>query len=235
MANAYLDLLAYFGIGGAHPGGFDLTQSILGDENIQRTESVLDIGCGTGQTAAFLAEKFDCQVTAVDNHPIMIEKAKQRFANTNFNVSVVEGDVPRLDFVDNSFDLILAESVIAFTSISKTLNELARVLKSDGRMIMIEMTAEQSLSEELKEKIRDLYGIHEILTEVQWKSKLQEAGFNQVHIINTPSELTPSEINDINQSENIQMDLFDLLDKHNHFLRQYGHLTGYRVFRCQLH
>ncbi|WP_313893041.1 class I SAM-dependent methyltransferase [Psychrobacillus sp.] len=235
MANAYLDLLAYFGIGGAHPGGFDLTQSILGDENIQRTESVLDIGCGTGQTAAFLAEKFDCQVTAVDNHPIMIEKAKQRFANTNFNVSVVEGDVQRLDFVDNSFDLILAESVIAFTSISKTLNELVRVLKSDGRMIMIEMTAEQTLSEELQEKVCSLYGIQEVLTEVQWKSKLQEAGFTKVHIINTPSELTPSEINDINQSENIHMDLFDLLDKHNHFLRQYGHLTGYRVFRCQLH
>lgn len=234
MVNAYLDLLAYFGIGGAHPGGFNLTQSILKDEKIKQIESVLDIGCGTGQTAAFLAEKFDCQVTAVDNHPMMIEKAKQRFANTSSNVSVVEGDVQSLKFADDSFDLILAESVIAFTSISKTLSELARVLKSDGRMLMIEMTAEQALSEELQEKVRSLYGIQEVLSELQWISKLQEAGFTQVHIINTPSELTPSEINDINQSKNIQMDLFDLLEKHNNFLLQYGHLIGYRVFKCQL-
>ena len=35
MSNDYLDLLAYFGIGGAHPGGFALTKSILEDENIQ--------------------------------------------------------------------------------------------------------------------------------------------------------------------------------------------------------
>ena len=49
MSNDYLDLLAYFGIGGAHPGGFNLTQSILEAENIQPTEAVLDVGCGRGK------------------------------------------------------------------------------------------------------------------------------------------------------------------------------------------
>ena len=38
LSNDYLDLLAYFGIGGAHPGGFALTKSILDAENIQQTE-----------------------------------------------------------------------------------------------------------------------------------------------------------------------------------------------------
>ena len=89
MHNNYLDLVANFGIGGAHPGGFSLTQSILEDENIQPNDSVLDIGCGTGQTAAFLAQRFQCQVTAVDNHPIMIQKARERFESNDSTITVI--------------------------------------------------------------------------------------------------------------------------------------------------
>jgi ubiquinone/menaquinone biosynthesis C-methylase UbiE len=146
MSNNYLDLLAYFGIGGAHPGGFPLTQLILQDEIIPPCGSVLDIGCGTGQTAAFIHQKYGCPVIAVDNHPLMIEKARERFKDQDSKVTVIEGDAQKLNFKDNCFDLILAESVITFTNIPNTLNELFRLLKSDGRMIIIEMTAEEPLS-----------------------------------------------------------------------------------------
>ncbi|WP_391117063.1 class I SAM-dependent methyltransferase [Psychrobacillus sp. L3] len=234
MSNNYLDLLAYFGIGGAHPGGYSLTQSLLENVNIQPTKSVLDIGCGTGQTAAFLAEQFNCHVTAVDNHPIMVEKALERFRENGFSVNVLEGDSQNLYFADSSFDFIIAESVIVFTDISKTLHELSRVLKSRGSMIIIEMTAEQNLSEELRGKVCNLYGINDILNEEEWISKLQQAGFTQIEIINTPSGLIPSEINDINQSKNINMGFFELWEEHNQFTVQNSHLIGYRVFKCCL-
>ncbi|PZX04908.1 methyltransferase family protein [Psychrobacillus insolitus] len=234
MSNSYLDLLAYFGIGGAHPGGFNLTLSLLEDENIQPVDSVLDIGCGTGQTAAFLAERFHCQVTAVDNHPIMVEKARERFKNRKVSVNAMEGDTQHLDFADNSFDLIIAESVIVFTDISKTLKELSRVLKSDGRMIIIEMIAEQYLTEELQRKVCSLYGIHEVLTEKQWILQLQQAGFTQVDMINTPSEFIQSDITDINQSKNINTDFYDLWEEHNEFILRNRKFIGYRTFSCHL-
>ena len=233
MSNAYLDLLAYFGIGGAHPGGFGLTQSILENMNIQPNESVLDIGCGTGQTAAFLAERINCQVTAIDNHPIMVQKAKQRFKKMKSPVKVFEGDIQNLDFVDDSFDLIIAESVIIFTDISQTLKELSRVLKSDGNLIMIEMTAEQYLSEEKQKKACSLYGIKEILDTDEWIVRLQQAGLNQVEILNTPSALIQSEINDINPSEQVNMDLFDLWEEHNEFILHNKDSIGYRAFKCR--
>ena len=234
MSNAYLDLLAYFGIGGAHPGGFALTQSILEDENILPTGSVLDIGCGTGQTAAYIAKKFDCNVTGIDNHPIMIEKARERLISNENKLKIRKGDAQNLDFVDDSFDLIIAESVIVFTDITKTLNELSRVLKSEGKLILIEMTAEQCLSEELQERICSLYGIYTILNEAEWIAHLQQAGFTQINIINTPSGLIQSEIDDINQSANINTDFFDLWDEHNHFLIQNRHIIGFRAFICHL-
>lgn len=232
MSNAYLDLLAYFGIGGAHPGGFSLTKSILENENIQPNDSVLDIGCGTGQTAAFLVERFNCQVTAIDNHPIMVEKAKRRFKKMEAPVKVMEGDVQNLDFVDNSFDLIIAESVIVFTDISRSLKELSRVLKSDGHLIMIEMTAEQHLSVEKQKKACNLYGVNEILDKEEWILRLHQAGLTQVEMISTPSGLIESEINDINPSKNIHMDLYELWEEHNKFMLHNQDFIGYRVFKC---
>lgn len=233
MTNTYLDLLAYFGIGGAHPGGFNLTKAILENENIQPNESVLDVGCGTGQTAAFLAEKYNCQVTAIDNHPIMIQKARQRFKKIKVPVMVLEEDLHNLDFVDSSFDLIISESVIVFTDISRTLKEISRVLKSDGSLIMIEMTAEQYLSEKQQKIACNLYGINEVLNTEEWILRLHQAGLTQVEIINTPPELIKSEINDINPSIQINMDLFDIWEKHNEFLLHNGDFISYRVFKCR--
>ncbi|MER2000935.1 MAG: hypothetical protein ABS882_14300, partial [Lysinibacillus sp.] len=40
----YLDLLSTFGIGGAHPGGLNLTKKIFDSENITSTSNVLDVG-----------------------------------------------------------------------------------------------------------------------------------------------------------------------------------------------
>jgi len=53
----YLNCLAELGVGGAHPGGFKLTQDILSAEHIGKKTTVLDAGCGTGQTAAYVAQQ----------------------------------------------------------------------------------------------------------------------------------------------------------------------------------
>ncbi|OKL37781.1 class I SAM-dependent methyltransferase [Domibacillus mangrovi] len=232
MSHNYLDLLAYFGIGGAHPGGFPLTQRLLQDEIITPCSSVLDIGCGTGQTAAFLNQKYGCHVTAVDNHPIMLEKARERFKNQESTVQVIEGDAQKLPFKDHCFDFILAESVITFTAISKTLNELFRLLKRDGCMIIIEMTAEKPLSRKVRKKVHTLYGIHEVLSEKEWKLKLQQIGFTHVDMINPSSRLIQTDITDINPSKNLSDEWYDLWEKHHSFINQSTVPLGFRVFRC---
>lgn len=232
MSNNYLDLLAYFGIGGAHPGGFSFTQRILQDEKIHACDLVLDIGCGTGQTAVFLNQKYGCHVTAVDNHPIMLEKARERCKSQKAKVHVIEGDAQKLDFKDHCFDLILAESVITFTSISQTLKELFRLLKSDGRLIMIEMTAEEPLPEKVLKDVYNLYGIREVFTEEEWKMKLEQTGFTRVEMINTPSELIETKITDINPSPNLSDELYEVWERHNSFVNQSTAPLGFRVFRC---
>lgn len=54
------NMLALLGIGGAHPGGFYLTKQLFDKEKITSETSILDIGCGTGQTSANLYCKYGC-------------------------------------------------------------------------------------------------------------------------------------------------------------------------------
>lgn len=233
MTNEYLDLLAYFGIGGAHPGGFALTQSILKDVTIKPSDHVLDIGCGTGQTANFLLTKFSCNVTAIDNHALMVEKTKDRFKHHDTLITVLQDDAQNLNLQDDSFEFIVAESVIAFTEISKTLKELFRVLKKDGSLFMIEMTAERKLPVEIQRKACTLYGIEEILSEEEWIIKLKEVGFEQIAILETPSQLIQTEISDIKQSGDIPMKFYDLWDEHHTFVEEQRNSIGFRAFRCR--
>lgn len=234
MMNPYIELLAHFGIGGAHPGGFSLTQTIFDSEQIEPQWNVLDIGCGTGQTASFLKKQFQCNVMAIDLNPMMIKKAKRRFVREGLDIKAVLGDVQNMKFNDDTFDFILSESVISFTNIKKTLKELVRVLQKEGSMIMIEMTAEQSLSDEVKDKIVKLYGIGDVLTESEWIAHLHEAGFKKVKEILTPPLLLPSDLEDIDQSENIPILFYDLWDEHSRFIEENNDLLGYRAFKCYL-
>lgn len=72
----YLDMLAYFGVSGAHPGGMALTKAVLAKADIDPELPILDAGCGTGQTAAYLGHLL-FPVTALDSDAVMICKAKK--------------------------------------------------------------------------------------------------------------------------------------------------------------
>ena len=69
----YVEMLAYFGVSGAHPGGIELTKTMIEHLNLASDDRILDVGCGTGQTAAYLGH-LGYEVEAIDTHPLMIEK-----------------------------------------------------------------------------------------------------------------------------------------------------------------
>lgn len=239
LKSTYQDALASYGIGGAHPGGLHLTKQILQKENISPNTTVLDAGCGTGQTSAFLAKEYKCRVTAIDHHPIMVEKAKQRFASENLSISVTQGSIEEIPFPDHSFDIVVAESVTAFTNIHKTLNEYYRVLKPNGILIDLDMTAEGQLSDEEKSHICTVYGMDNVLTEQEWIQQMFSAGLHPVEILagtsiaNHLQQPQPMHDPEFNMSPNVTPELVAILIAHNELTNMYGQLIGFRVFRAQ--
>lgn len=235
MNYTYLDCLASFGVGGAHPGGLQLTKSILSREYIDQEKLILDVGCGTGQTSAYIAEKYRCSVTSLDSNNTMLIKAKQRFSSLNLPINVLYGSVENLPFNDGLFDFILSESVTSFTDVSLTIQEFKRVLKPNGVLLAIEMVLEDSLSEVELKTIVDFYGVSQLLTVSEWYNLFQKAGFKQISIEKFKQQFAENDIDtaaDFLLSENIDDKLLEILEKHEHLITTYNDKLGFHIFRC---
>ena len=212
MNHTYTDLLATFGIGGAHPGGLELTKTILMEENLVG-KKLLEVGCGTGQSSLFI-KSLGIDVTPIDKHPLMIKKANNRFAKESIQLCAQEMDIEDCDFEDCSFDFILSESVLSFTNTSKAILELRRVLKDDGRLVAVEMTKKLSLPSALEESMRKFYGMPAIMTKQEWENRFLESGFSSVSISTySLMDLEPTEP-DINPSNDIDESLFEIMHQH---------------------
>jgi ubiquinone/menaquinone biosynthesis C-methylase UbiE len=233
----YLDCLALFGVGGAHPGGLQLTKSILSKEYIDQEKSILDVGCGTGQTSAYIAEKYQCFVTSLDSNNIMLAKAKKRFLSLNLPINIICGNVEKLPFNDRLFDFILSESVTSFTDVSLTIQEFKRVLKPNGVLLAIEMVLEDSLSKEQFKTIVEFYGVSQLLTKFEWYNLFQKAGFKEISIEKFEQQFDENDIDtaaDFLLSENIDDKLLKILEKHEYLIRSYNNKLGFYIFRCCL-
>lgn len=235
MNYTYLDCLASFGVGGAHPGGLQLTKSILSREYIDQEKLILDVGCGTGQTSAYIAEKYRCAVTSLDSNITMLRKAKQRFSSLHLPINVMYGSVENLPFIDGLFDFILSESVISFTDVSLTTPEFKRVLKPNGVLLAIEMVLEDSFPEEELKTIIDFYGVSQLLTESEWYNLFQKFGFKQISVEKFKQQFDENNIDTVTEfslSENIDDKLLEIFEKHEHLTTTYKDKLGFCIFRC---
>jgi len=98
---------------------------------------VLEVGVGTGKNIPYYPSDLD--ITAIDLTPGMLERARVLAAKTEANVNLRLGDVQSLDFPDDTFDEAIATFV--FCSVPDPVlgfNEIARVLKPDGRLLLLE-------------------------------------------------------------------------------------------------
>lgn len=239
---SYLDFLAQMGISSAHPGGFVLTKAILDREALTSEIEVLDVGCGTGRTSEYIANTYHSHVTALDAHPVMLEKAAKRFEKCPYPIKLVEGNVEELPFSDNSFDMIIAESVTAFTNIPVTLSEYYRVLKPGGKLIDIEMTSEMKLIPEAIEEIKQLYGTKQVLTESEWTELFGKIGYTNLVSYkgeNLDKNAEKPEANvDASQflfSETLDLENFKVWLNHVTLMNKYQNVLKYRVYRANKH
>jgi ubiquinone/menaquinone biosynthesis C-methylase UbiE len=97
-------------------------------------EQVLEIGCATGELSRYMAQQ-GFMVNAVDYSASMLKLAER--SNTN-GISYQKADALKLPFQDNSFDLVIAASVINIISDpTAALTEMHRVCKPGGRISIL--------------------------------------------------------------------------------------------------
>jgi SAM-dependent methyltransferase len=99
-------------------------------------DRVLDVGCGSGNTAIAAARCF-AEVTGIDFVPALLERGRVRAAAEFLALEFVEGDAQELPFEDGSFDVVLSTFGAMFApDQGRTASELVRVTRRGGKIGM---------------------------------------------------------------------------------------------------
>ena len=151
--------------------------------------SVLEIGCGSGGYALYLAEKLGCQIVGVDINEPGIRSAKE-LAQTRAlgsRARFEQCDVSKgLPFGDQTFDATFSNDVLCHVSGRlHLLAEIFRVLKPSGRMLFSDALVIGGLISAEEIATRSSIGFYFYSPPGENERLLEQARFSQVRTADT--------------------------------------------------
>jgi len=115
---------------------------ILNGWQIPAHSHLLDIGCGSGQTA-IPAARSGMKVSGIDIAANLVDHARERARYDDIDVRFDVGDAADLPYVDAEFDVIISLIGAMFApDYQHVADEMARVCKPGGRLHMANWTPE---------------------------------------------------------------------------------------------
>jgi SAM-dependent methyltransferase len=119
-----------------HTRGVLATAELAGAAGLERSTRVLDVGCGIGGPARYLAATFGCEVKGVDLSPAFIDTATYLTMRCGLSdrVTFQVGDALHLPFEDATFDAVFLQHVaMNIEDRAGLYGEVRRVLTPGGR------------------------------------------------------------------------------------------------------
>lgn len=180
------DIIEMSGVETLHPGGFDLSKRIGEIVSFDESIHVLDVSSGKGTFACYYTEEFGSKVTGIDINEefVRISRKKAKKKGISHLVDFKVGDSTKLPFPDNSFDVVVNECAVGLMAINnpqKVLDEMYRVLKPGGKIVIHESTWEKELPRDTKENLALKLGTKPF-TKDEWHSMLTKSGVNVTDI-----------------------------------------------------
>lgn len=183
-------------------------------------QSIIDIGCGPGNSTAVLAEKFpNAKILGIDNSENMIISAKKNYPNIEFMLCDAENGFAD---IERKFDVVFSNACIQWIpNHKKLLNNMMSLLNKDGILaIQTPMNYEEP--------------IHKIIAEVTKSDKWKDKFPNPRIFYN----LMPSEYYDILDEISTDFSMwtttyFHRMKSHNNIMEWYRG-TGLRPYLAVL-
>jgi MPBQ/MSBQ methyltransferase len=121
-----------------HIRGREATIEVADLANIKASDTILDVGCGLGGTARFLAEKYQCKVIGIDltEEYITVGNKLSELVGLSDRVLLFQGSALDIPYEDETFEIVWTEHVqmnIADKKLFYTM--LARVLRPGGQLL----------------------------------------------------------------------------------------------------
>jgi len=120
-----------------------MREATLSLARLREGEKILDVGCGTG-TLTLAASRLvgaTGELHGIDAAPEMIERARQKAAKVGIPARFETAVVERLPYPDDFFDVVLSSLMLHHLPVKlrgKALQEMYRVLKPGGRLLIVD-------------------------------------------------------------------------------------------------
>lgn len=157
----------------------------LSHVRIEEQFTILDVGCGGGRTIQKMAGVASGgMVYGVDyaKGSVAASRSKNAKLISSGRVEIKQGSVSELPFPDNKFDLVTAvETQYYWPDLIHDMQEVLRVLKPDGTLIVILESYKKGIRNKLEQPAMKLLGTSNLSVDEQ-RELFLEAGFSEVQI-----------------------------------------------------
>lgn len=183
--------MAYKDLDRLSPGSVGTTLEALNklDVDSKNILNILDIGCGIGQATILLAKYYEnAEVEAIDlfKHYLDVLDEKIKENNLQDRVFCYEMNMKDLDFANEEFDIVYAESSIEIIGFKRGLKEWKRLLKPGGYLIVSDISWLKKPSSESKRFWKNTYS--EVDTIENKISQIENEGYEFVDYVIVPKE-----------------------------------------------
>ena len=127
-----------------HTRGLAATAELAELAGIAAGMAVLDVGCGIGGPARFLAATYGCRVTGIDLSEPFVDAARYLTGRTGQSgqVAFQTGSALELAFQDGLFDIVFLQHVaMNIADRARLYSELRRVLKPGGKFATFDIVS----------------------------------------------------------------------------------------------
>ncbi len=160
-------------------------QELIQQFSVQSGEGVLDVGTGPGVLIPYLRQEVGLsgQVCSFDLSLEMIRQAKEK--DHTHRDMIIQADVHHIPFANGVFDRVICFAAFPhFESPGLALQEMSRVLKSGGVLVVAHLLSRQELA--------DHHGTHNTVardllpSDAEMKRLFAEAGLSLPQVVDIP-------------------------------------------------
>ncbi len=141
------------------------------------------IGCGSGRSALWWAQRFQSEVQGLDPDPKAIESAEHRVRGSKLTslVTFQSADAANLPHEDDVFDTVVVHMLyLRDVGGAEVASEAVRVLRENGNIVLIAPTWLQTPTEKDSTSMSSL-GLNPHVT-MEWKAYLRDAGVSDLTV-----------------------------------------------------
>lgn len=176
------DTIELSGLEILHPGGHALTKRTAELAELRKGLKVLDVSSGRGTLAIYYAKGYGVIVTGIDISDDMVKTATENVKRAGLQdmINFEQGDSQNLPFEDNTFDAVINECAVGIPDDSqKVLDEMVRVAKPNGKILIHESTWRKKLPMEERVEFAERYGTTPLEFN-EWLDMLKKAGAKNI-------------------------------------------------------